>query len=403
MMYRRRLVGVLAWLLIATTPVFLAIPVEAQGEEDRLDEVEQEIRDLQRDIEEAEAEASEYAEQLAETQKRMDALLEILDEAERALSVINSAVESQEEEIAELQRKVKILQAQIAETLLDQRSTRTQIRDRAVDLYMNGSVALGGLVFGVEDMHSATVSIEYAGNLVQDTGILLRSLEVLEQQEEAQKRRLLADQASEEEVLAALDADRQIAAANQATVEESRAEIQVELDAQEALLAEINAEIAEHENHVHKLESESRELEREIARRQVREGSAPGRLAYPVSGAVSSPFGWRIHPIFGTRKLHTGIDLSASSGTNIRAAGNGTVILASTWGGYGRTVIIDHGGGLSSLYAHQSSIRVSLGQEVLAGDVIGLVGCSGYCTGAHLHFETREFGTPVDPMKYLKG
>ena len=77
--------------------------------------------------------------------------------------------------------------------------------------------------------------------------------------------------------------------------------------------------------------------------------------------------------------------------------------MATTWGRYGRTVIIDHGGGLSSLYAHQSSINVSFGAEVNVGDVIGYVGCSGYCTGAHLHFETREYGTPVDPMKYLNG
>ncbi len=77
--------------------------------------------------------------------------------------------------------------------------------------------------------------------------------------------------------------------------------------------------------------------------------------------------------------------------------------MASTWGGYGRTVIIDHGGGLSTLYAHQSRIAVSLGAEVSAGDTIGYIGCSGFCTGAHLHFETREFGAPVDPMGYLRG
>lgn len=101
--------------------------------------------------------------------------------------------------------------------------------------------------------------------------------------------------------------------------------------------------------------------------------------------------------------MHTGIDLGSVAGASIHAAGNGTVILAGSWGGYGRTVVIDHGGGLSSLYAHQSSIAVSEGQNVLAGDVIGYIGCTGFCTGPHLHFEVREAGAPVDPMHWLLG
>ena len=268
---------------------------------------------------------------------------------------------------------------------------------------MNGTLGLGGVIFGVDDVQTATISVEYAGNLVQETGILLRSLEVLENQEASQQDKILSEQSREEEILSLLEGDRQDAENHRSTVDASRAEIQIELDAQQALLDEINRLIAEHESHVGRLERESRALELEIARRQVREGSAPGRLAFPVSGSVTSAFGWRIHPIFGTRKLHAGIDMDASSGEKIRAAGNGTVIMASTWGGYGRTVIIDHGGGLSSLYAHQSSIWVSVGDEVSAGDVVGLAGCTGYCTGTHLHFETREFGSPVDPMKYLRG
>ena len=99
--------------------------------------------------------------------------------------------------------------------------------------------------------------------------------------------------------------------------------------------------------------------------------------------------------------MHNGIDLGLPAGSPIQAAANGKVILTERWGGYGRTVVIDHGGGLSTLYAHQSSIAVSVGDQVLAGDVIGYIGCTGYCTGPHLHFEVRELGSPVDPMQYL--
>ena len=125
------------------------------------------------------------------------------------------------------------------------------------------------------------------------------------------------------------------------------------------------------------------------------------RLAAPVDGPITSRFGLRLHPVLGYRVRHDGVDLSASGGDPIHTAAGGVVILAGRWGGYGRTVVIDHGGGLSTLYAHQSSIRVSVGDEVFAGDVVGYIGCSGYCTGSHLHFEVRELGVPVDPMLYL--
>jgi len=116
---------------------------------------------------------------------------------------------------------------------------------------------------------------------------------------------------------------------------------------------------------------------------------------------VTSAFGYRTHPIFGTKRLHTGIDIGVGYGTPILAAESGVVILSGGYGGYGNAVVIDHGGGLSTLYAHQSSIAVGNGARIARGDVVGYVGCTGYCTGAHLHFETRENGSPVDPMKYL--
>ncbi len=126
---------------------------------------------------------------------------------------------------------------------------------------------------------------------------------------------------------------------------------------------------------------------------------------YTTMGAVvsqiTSPFGYRVHPILGTRRLHTGIDMSAGSGTPIRAAASGRVILAAYYGGYGNAVIIDHGGGISTLYAHQSRIAVSKGSQVGAGDTVGYVGSTGFSTGPHLHFEVRQNGTPVNPVSYL--
>ena len=122
--------------------------------------------------------------------------------------------------------------------------------------------------------------------------------------------------------------------------------------------------------------------------------SASG-LIWPVNGPVVSPFGYR----WG--RLHAGIDIAVPSGTPIHAAAAGTVVLAGWTGGYGNYTCIDHGGGLATCYAHQSSFAVSSGASVAQGQVIGYVGCTGHCFGPHLHFEVRINGNPVDPLGYL--
>jgi len=118
-------------------------------------------------------------------------------------------------------------------------------------------------------------------------------------------------------------------------------------------------------------------------------------LIWPVSGPITSPFGMR----WG--KLHPGLDIGAGTGTPIKAAAAGTVIVAAYDGGYGNLVVIDHGNGLATAYAHQSQLAVSVGQQVGQGQTIGYVGSTGFSTGPHLHFEVRVNGSPVDPMGYL--
>jgi murein DD-endopeptidase MepM/ murein hydrolase activator NlpD len=118
-------------------------------------------------------------------------------------------------------------------------------------------------------------------------------------------------------------------------------------------------------------------------------------LVWPVSGPITSPFGWR----WG--RMHEGIDIGVGYGTPIHAAASGTVIYCGWESGYGNLVVIDHGGNLATAYGHQSSIAVSCGQSVSQGQVIGYVGATGHATGPHLHFEVRIDGNPVDPLGYL--
>lgn len=143
--------------------------------------------------------------------------------------------------------------------------------------------------------------------------------------------------------------------------------------------------------------------EQEAARRRASgiyvQGS--GQFSYPINAQITSNFGTRVHPILGYRKFHAGIDFGASHGTTIRAADTGTVIFAGWYGGYGRSVIIDHGGGLTSLYAHASALYVKDGEAIQKGQPIAAVGSTGLSTGPHLHFEVRRNGDPVNPMNYL--
>ena len=129
-----------------------------------------------------------------------------------------------------------------------------------------------------------------------------------------------------------------------------------------------------------------------------------GRLLRPVDGPVTSPFGDREHPVTGEHRHHDGVDLAAAQGTPIRAADEGVVSFAGVQSGYGNVVIIDHpglGGGIQTVYAHQSRIGVAQGDHVGRGQVIGAVGSTGVATGPHLHFEVREGGRAVDPLPYL--
>ncbi|MGB3298812.1 MAG: peptidoglycan DD-metalloendopeptidase family protein, partial [Phormidesmis sp.] len=142
--------------------------------------------------------------------------------------------------------------------------------------------------------------------------------------------------------------------------------------------------------------------ESKIAREEaLRAARSSGKMIMPARGPITSGFGSRFHPVLGYSRFHAGTDFGAEQGSPIEAAETGVVIFAGWYGGYGNAVIIDHGGGLTTLYGHSSQLNVSEGQAVKKGDVIALVGTTGLSTGPHLHFEVRRNGEPIDPMAFL--
>lgn len=154
-------------------------------------------------------------------------------------------------------------------------------------------------------------------------------------------------------------------------------------------------------------------IQRKVAQEQARIAAAKARsqprkfvrgsgiMALPSSGYISSPYGWRTHPVLGIRRLHTGMDFAAGFGATIRAADSGTVLYSGWYGGYGKTVIINHGKGITTLYGHSSKLYVKPGESVKRGQPIAAIGSTGLSTGPHLHFEVRKNGTPVNPANYL--
>ena len=157
------------------------------------------------------------------------------------------------------------------------------------------------------------------------------------------------------------------------------------------------------------LEKEENELESEIEKIAAQsvvngEGQVISSGSWPVPGhsRISSPYGYRIHPIFNTKKMHTGIDIPAPTGTPTVSIDSGKVIFAGTKGGYGKTVMIQHDDGKVTLYAHNSALTVSVGQRVKKGQVVAKIGSTGNSTGPHLHFEVRINGKHVNPVPYIK-
>ncbi len=181
-------------------------------------------------------------------------------------------------------------------------------------------------------------------------------------------------------------------------------------EAQQAALQEsIEAYKAESEAEYDRIAGEMQSVSNKIAelsRQAAANGSVPmgdGTLIWPTPSCTtnSSAYGWRIHPIYGTRKFHAGEDIPAGYGAEILAAASGRVVTAGWVSGYGNYTVIDHGGGLMTAYGHQSSFAVSVGQTVTQGQVIGYVGSTGNSTGPHLHFEVYVNGATVDPKSYF--
>lgn len=393
----RLVVGAVALTLL----VLGAVPVGADTPQEKLDEIDRRIQAIAAEMEKTQGTRSQLAVELAATEARMGQLRSQLHTAEDALAAIVDQLDATRLQIADTEARIDDVNARISLLAGELRSTQARLQEWAVAAYMDQAASSTGIIFSVGDTDQLVVALRYATTTAGSERELMEQLDAARRQMDQLQQTLLVQRDELYRRQAELDAQRQEADRRRDEVQRLAAEVAAERSRQVELLGQLDHQLADFDGELAALEREADRLERLLAEQQSGGGEAPSVMQWPVRGRISSPFGYRIHPITGAKKLHTGLDIAAPQGTPIGAAASGTVIFAGWFGSYGYTVIIDHGGGVATLYAHQSRVAVSKGETVAAGDVIGYVGSTGLSTGPHVHFEVRQQGTPTDPMPFL--
>lgn len=424
----------------------------------KLQDVTRELKGTRAGLQRIDGERSATMADLEQSQSRQAALDAQLQSLTADLGQAQTSLADADARLQQTTAELTATEHKLAETHQDLADAQKAFTDRARASYMYGGSGPGAAssVFGVEDVARFNQAVAYVQRVVAHDRQQVALVASLERQVEAARVELaeLQQRRREERQVAAAERDRVAGLVSEQ--EELHDQAAAEADRHRRILAELDADKATHVALVDSLEEESEQLEAELARiaeeerrraeearrraeeeaRRVAAANAaarrraeaaqaaaaeqrrraeqaasrarpapadmsPSGWRRPSGGAITSGYGMRRHPIFGTGRMHTGVDFGAPAGAPIYAVTDGVVVSAGWRGGYGLAVVIDHGGGLATLSAHASSLNVSAGQRVSRGQVIAATGSTGQSTGPHLHFEVRVNGQHRDPMPYF--
>lgn len=365
------------------------------------------------------AQDEDLTNQLSNIQQQMTNEANKKSEAEKTIGTVYEQLHAIQIELDTATAELKQVQAERIQ--LDQDITKTEAELKAAqarlqsrekvfykrvrDIYINGRLSYLDVVVGSKDFSDFANRMEMLKRILQSDMDLINTIKTEREEIASKKAKLEEDRAKVLEL-------EKVAQEKQNLINQKKAERQAVLE--RAMNDRDTAERAYNELMASSA-SITAMLQQRAAERAAAAAAASqsgggggatwvqgtGQLAAPVNAPITSDFGWRIHPIYGTRRLHAGTDFGVDEGTPVHAADGGVVVEAGWISGYGYTVIIDHGNGMSTLYAHNSDVAVSPGQTVSKGQVVSYSGNTGGSTGPHLHFEVRINGEPTDPMGYL--
>ncbi len=325
--------------------------------------------------------------------KEQIALLK-LNRIESKLHVTTGALIGSKKELKKTENKLDEVQQHISKTYSDQVTLSQSAAQRLREIYEGQHLSFVEMLFEVESLQAFLDRCYFQEHIAELDKALLAELRakaalLAEHKDKlGAKRNKLGDLVSE-------FAKKAMAFAKEKFDQE---QIANRLKTQRTFYEQAERQLA---NESHQLETQIIEMESSNRKSSKNMLAGSGELAMPLVAQVTSPFGWRQHPIFGVRRFHTGIDLAGPNHAAVRSADSGAVLYTGWYGGYGKVVILSHGKGMATLYAHLSKIAVSQGTNVSKGDVLGYEGTTGFSTGPHLHFEVRMNGKPNNPLNYF--
>lgn len=388
----------LAIILIIIAVIICSIAPPIRAENEISNEANNAI--TENTIESLQTQHEEVQTQIDEKQERLEYVRSVLSETMAQLQEVNEKIAEYEKEIASLGTQAEELEASIAEVTkkLEEAEARYEeqreaFETRLVALYEAGETTYLDVLLNSKSL-TEFISTYYMiaeiancdNEQLQDIEMERLAIQTAKEALETQKEQYKVAKDNKEKIAITLENTKIIRKNYMNQLTEEELQIQAEIDQYYQEINDIEAEIVM------------------LTTANIGTDYAGGAMVWPVPGytRITSEFGMRTHPITGVYKLHTGTDISAPIGANFIAANDGIVVKASYNKAYGNMVIIDHGGGVSTLYAHGSEILVEVGQTVQKGDAVLKVGSTGYSTGAHAHFEVRINGEYVNPMNFVK-
>ncbi len=358
----------------------IIVPAAMAATQQQLKEAEQKTKEAKQDVNAAE-------ERKKAALAQYNAIDKQINDTEAEIGIIENQIEQTKEDI--VLKEEELVQA---EKELEEYQALFLVRARA--MYENSTIEYLDILFGANDFSDFLSKIEMISQLMKYDQDILDKLE--------NTKKKISDAKIELENILVRQEE------NAKTLQQRKESLDVTLAQKQKLVDELTKDVEKYKAIYEAAEAAEEAMIREN-QRALSYAANPvkytgGKFAWPVPGSqrITSSYGWRIHPVYKTRKFHSGIDVGAGYGLDIVAAADGTVTLATTNGGYGKCVIINHGSGISTLYGHCSSMLVSVGAKVTKGQVIAKVGSTGVSTGPHLHFEVRVNGSTTDPLGYMR-